>query len=560
MSSKTSSHSRTLSRQSAWFGLASREPTSRGSIRIRLRWGRIGLLFLVLGLFLWLAKSFALFHFFKEMREFEDVRFVDMVLFPANRANVRLQQGNYQIEQAMAALDREDYRRAYSLLREGVARAPGNIEGRLTLARMYAGWRPDLATSLMLDGIPHGQESPPYIRLLNQLLLEQKKDDQILEITASLLAADLPDEVRRILIASRIQAAIHTGQFSLVRDLYEDTTIGETMNGLFLGTRLYDRVGRTEEAIQILLSVIKSFPDGNLNPVYEQLVGFYRKNGNFDEARETALEWTIRNPLKWRPRILLIDVLSDSGMPERRDREIEALLGEHRGNEDAMLALARLSASYGNTAAASRLYEIALENGYDLGLFSLSLAEAYITGGQSELAVNLCNELVREDPSWLLTAESTFNAIRSLAYFTSGNAELGNLYLNNFISSRRTSVPQLFQVSRSFRDNGLELETYRILQEAHERKPEDERILVSLIQLEMDLGSFFALDDHLMQLFRLRRPDYNLLEDIYLDLQSDRFLFTENRVALLEELRDILSEPGSLDWDIWSKSEIGAPS
>jgi len=332
------------------------------------------------------------------------------------------------------------------------------------------------------------------------------------------------------------------------------------LDGLVLGTRLYERVGRTGEAIEVLLSVIQSFPEVELDPVYEQLVSFYRKDGQLEEARETALELVIRNPLEWRHRILLIDILSDSGMTDRRDREIEALLSEHRGNEDSMLALARLCAGYGNTTAASRLYEIALENGYDLGLFTLSLAEAYVTGGQSELAVNLCDELVREDPTWLLTAESTFNAIRSLAYFTSGNAELGNLYLNNFISSRRTTVPQLFHVSRSFRENGLELEAFRILQEAHERKPEDEQILVSLIQMEMHLGSFFALDDHLVHLFSLRRPDYSLLEDIYLQLQTDRFLFTENRVALLEELSEILAEPGSLDWAIWQRRASGDPA
>ncbi len=552
------SHSRTPARRSAWLGLASREPTSRGSIRIRPRWGRIVFLFMGLGLFLWLGKSFALLYFFKEIREFEDVRFVDMVLFPANRANVRLQQGNYQIDQAMAALEREDYRRAYSLLREGVARAPENVEGRLVLARIYANWRPDLATSLMLDGIRHGRDNPEYVSLLTQLLLDQKKDDQILETTASLLQEEeLSDEIRQILLTSRIQAAIHTGRFSLVRDLYENTEIAGTFDGLVLGTRLYERIGRTEEAIDILLSVIRSFPEANLDPVYEQLIGFYRRNGASAEARQAALELVIRNPLQWRPRILLIDILSDSAMPERRDREIDALLSEHRGDEQAMLALSRLSASYGNTGAASRLYEIALENGYDLALFSLSLAEAYISAGESERAVNLCNELVREDPAWLISAESTFNAIRSLAYFTSGNPELGNLYLNNFIRSRRTTVPQLYQVSRSFRNNGLELETYRILQEAHERKPEDEAILVSLIQMEMNLGSFFALDEHLLRLFSLRRPDYALLEDIHLRLQSDRFLFTENRVALLERLNEILAEPDSFDWEIWKRRDAG---
>ena len=538
---------------STWFGLATRELTPGRSVRIRIRWGRVMGLCAALALLFWAGKSAGLYFFFREFRDFEDVSITDMVLFPLNRANVRVQQGNYQIDQARGALEREDYRRAYALLREGVVRAPANLEGRMLLAQIYAGWRPDLATDLLLDGVTYGKEDSEYVRLMSLLLLSQKEDARILELTGTLLEEDLPKEIQQVLAVSRLQAAMLTGQFAIVRGLFEETDLEQTMDGVLLGSQLYVRTGQPEMAAQILQSVINTFPEGQLDPIYNQLVSVYKKQELYDRAREAALELVIRNPMEWRPRVTLIDVLSASGMEERRDREIEAILREHRNDEQAMVALAQICAEYGNVRAATRLYEIALENGYALSIFSLTLAEAYVQNGQFQKAIELCNELIREDPNWMVSTEGSFNAIRSLAYFGSGDPELGRLYLKNFLDSQRSNVSQLFQAARRFREFGLYEQALRVLKEAHEREPRNEQVLATLVDVEMRQGEFFSLNEHLTTLFDLRRPDYTLLEDIYLRLQSDRFLFTDNRTVLLETLKTILDEQEGMNWEIWQR-------
>lgn len=550
---KTSESQPTPRSYSIWLGFASREQTPRGSVRIRIKWGRVLVLMLLLGMLAWMGKSVGLYYFFKNVRDFEDVSFMDMVLFPANRSNVRIQQGNYQIDQGKAALEREDYRRAFSLLREGVARSPSNIEGRMLLAQIYAGWRPDLATDLLVDGVEHGLEDPEYVRLMSTLLLMGKEDDRILELTEELLGQEPPEEIQRMLNVMRMQSAMFQGKYDIVRNIFESTDIEQTMDGVIIGTGLYAKTGHADTAAEVLRSVIQSSPTGNLDPIYTRLVNVYKNQGEYDKAREVALDLVIKKPLEWRPRIMLIDVLSASDRAERRDREIEALLQEHRNDEQAMTALAQLAAEYGNVRASSRLYDLALENGFNLSLFSLSLAEAYVSNGEPERAIELCNELVREDPTWLLNAESSFNAIRALAYFTAGDTELGSLYLKNFLESTRTNVNQLFQASKSYRKYGLTEEALRILEEAYARDEENEAVLVALIDVEMDVGAYFAISQHLKKLFDLRRPDYETIEDIHHRLQSDRFLFTEDRVSLLEELESILDERDSVDWDIWQR-------
>ena len=77
---------------STWLGFAVREMTPGKSVRIRIRWGRVGILFLILCILGWTAKSVGLYYFFKEVRDFEDVSFMDMVFYPVNRSSVRVQQ------------------------------------------------------------------------------------------------------------------------------------------------------------------------------------------------------------------------------------------------------------------------------------------------------------------------------------------------------------------------------------------------------------------------------------------------------------------------------------
>lgn len=546
---------------SAWFGFATREVRPGRTIRIRIRWGRVAAFMFILGCAGWFAKSWGLYLFFRNVRNFEDVSFTDMILFPMNRENVRIQQGDYQIEQARNAMEREDYRRAFSLLREGVARSKKNTEGRMLLAQIYAGWRPDLAIDLLVDGLEHGLEDIEYLRLLNTLLLMQKEDDRILELTEDLLAGELTDQARQILSVSRLQAAMNHGRYDIARTLFEETNLKSSLDGLILGTQLYARTGRESDAIEVLNVALASIPKERASTLYNQLVSIYKNEGMMDKARESALKLMIDNPLKWEPRILLIDVLSASGMTERRDKEIESILKEFRNDERAMSGLAQLSADYGNVEAASRLYEVALESGYNLSLFSLTLAEALVQAGEHGEAISLCNELMREDPAWMLRSEGSFNAIRSLAYFGAGDSELGQLYLKNFLESKQTNSGQLFQAAKRYKEVGMPDQALAILGEAYSRDAKNEVVLANMIQVEMDLGAFFSLDQHLKALFQLRRPGYDLIGEIHDELQSDRFLFTKDRSLLLQDLNQIIDEQELMQgWNIWEKTDTSGTS
>lgn len=534
------------------LGFARREVTNRGTLRLRFNLGRIAVAVVVLGLAMWGGKSVGLFYFFRDVRNFKEVSLLDTFLFPLNRTSIRIAQGDYQVEQAKAALEREEYRRAFMLLREGITRSPANMEGRELLAQIYLGWRADLAVDLMVEGLDYGEFSDSYIRLLFTLLLQERQDKETLELSGMLLEGeDLEDSAEGIVRAFRMQSALLVGRYDLLENLLGQREGQRNIDDVLIGAQYYRKIGQWQRAVALLSAVLNAQRENPSPQIYIQLIDTLKEAGELSRARELALEFSIRNPLDWTPRAKLIDLLSASGFDERRDREIRSMLQEHRNDERAMTTLAQLSATYGNVWAASRLYELALENGFNLGVFSLSLAESMIEAGDYAQAIELCNELAQEDPSWLVNAESSFNAIRALAYLGSGNQDLGQLYLNNFISSRGSKVNQLHEAARTFRNNGFPEYALEILEEAHNRDSRNEQILSRLIEVEMEVGAFFSVASHLRALFDLRRPSYDMVESVHEQLQGDRFLFTEGRMDLLEQLESLLKEREPVDLGFW---------
>lgn len=536
----------------AWLGFARREFTAHGTLRLKLNFGRIAILLVVLLVGSWAAKTIGLYFFFRDVRKFSEVTMVDTFLFPINRASVRIGQGNYQIKEGLAAVEREEYRRAYLLLREGVARAPSNMRGREVLAQMYLGWRPDLAVDILAEGLDRGELSSDYLRLLFSLLIQQRQDSRLLQISEHLLGNhEMDEDMRRVVLAFRMQGALLMGQYQILHTILSETDMRNTLDGVLIATQFFRRSGDWQQAVDLLVAVIQNPNLENNSQLYNQLIDTLKMGGQLARAREIALEMTIRDPMDWRPRIRLIDLLSASELTDRRDREIRAFIQEQRTNEEALTGLAGMVAEYGKVWAASRLYELALENGFNLSVFSLSLAEALIQSGKYQQAIELCNELAREAPMWLVNAESSFNAIRALAYLGAGNTELGQLYLSNFINARGTQVNQLYRAALSFNRRNFPVQALEILEAAFRRDNANEQVLAKMIDLEIETGAFFAVSRHLRELFRLRRPDYEILERIVVRLRGDRFVFTEGRFELLQELETILQERHSVDLNFW---------
>lgn len=540
---------------SAWLGLAERVKTDRGTIRLRLRWSRILIVLLAMTITGWLGKSVAFYYFFKNIRQFDEVSFLDMLAFPVNQASVRLAQGNYQIEQGKAAFDRGDYLRARNLLQQGVARAPDNLEGRMLLIQLFSGWRPELALQLLRNGYEYGRGNEDFVRSYFSLLMREREDTEVIELANRLLdEAESSQTIRRMAGISLMQSAIQTGNYPLAAETYRSLSLYETPDGILLACDVMTRIGQTDRAIMLLEALIRQFPNESLDAIQQRLITTHRNAGNYNRARQQALSYAIQNPENWQARVLLLESIEGTDSTDQFDREALAILGAFRNNEEAMRRMGSSLTRRGDLRTARMLYDAAVENFFDMGTFSLMLVETSIRSGDYSRAIRWITEWEESEARWFVERQHLFNAMRALAHFRTGNPDRAQVYLNNFRNSRRATAEQLLYISGALTDFELKDLALSLLETASTNFPTHEQVLTATITLKIELGDGYGLADQVAALLNLRRPDYSQLQTILEALNSDRFVFTPNRRELISRLNTILQEPQIAELDLMPPS------
>ncbi len=540
MAEKENSRRERKAQSSVLLGFAYRQRRPNGKWTIRFRWGRIGLFLGGMAALGYLAFATALYFFFKNVREFDEVRYADMFTVIFRMDEHRSRMGNSQIEKAKELFEEGDYRGGLHHLRTGVVRAPENLEGRRMLAEFYlfAYRRPDLAIQILDSGLPYAHRDPDYLKNFLQILLAHQKDAEAIDVAETILQTDPPPEIRKVMALAAATALQYRGNFDQAEDYLSEYQLDVELEGVLLSARIAWERGQRRLAIERLESSLGRFP--NDEPIFAALTRYYRENGDLDRARQYAVLRTINAPLSVAPRIDLLHILHQSGMTERANREADAILRQFEGEERSLLGLANFATESGNIILANRIYETALQQKLNIGSFALLLIETYVAAGDYERAIQFTEELAKERPSWLEGSIPIFNSLRSVAYFGNGQRDLSRIYLNQFLKEGNLRAESLIAVSRRFQELGGYEEARQILQQAVRRNPENQVALTQLVALEIAMGNSTQLEGHLKRLIGMRRPSQDLLQNAYQQLGSDRFIYTSDRENLLAELNALL--------------------
>ena len=125
-----------------------------------------------------------------------------MVSLPFRIDAHRKELGDFHIEKAKGLIDQKKYREALDFLRAGVARSPGNLEGRRMLAEFFDfGLKQhDDAADILMRGVANGGVGDPeYMSAVFRYLLLHEYDDRIVELGEDLLKEDIEqDKVSRL--------------------------------------------------------------------------------------------------------------------------------------------------------------------------------------------------------------------------------------------------------------------------------------------------------------------------------------------------------------------------
>ncbi len=530
-------------RNTVLLGLAVRERGPSGRWRIRFRWGLLlGMMaiFVILG---YCVMATGLYFYFKRVQNFDEVRYLDMYTLLFNQTEHRAKVGDYQIEQAKAALEEGNFRQALQYLRTGIIRSPENLDGRTLMADfLMFGFRPpdyDRAINILRDGVPFAYNDPDYLKKYIQVLLLHQDDAEVVEVADRILAKNPSPEVTRILALAAATATYYRGNFDQAEDYLRRYDLEDELEGALLSARIsWDR-GQKAAAIAKLEADLDKFP--NDEPIYELLTRFHREEGDNAKARQYAVLRNINAPLSVGPRIDLLFILNATGQEERARREAESILQQFANDERSLQYLANYATDTGNVELSRRIYERALENDFNIAPFAMLLIESHITAGDFKGAIDFTSELVKERPSWLEKNWAIFNSLRAVAYYGLGNADLTELYLNQFLQASDVRVESLLAVSNRFEKLDGKEESRKILMQAYSQNPRNQAALSRLIALEIELGNSAELGPYLEDLLQMRRPSASILTEAYRKLGSDHFIFTRGRKDLLIELESIIN-------------------
>ena len=526
------------------LGLAVQRKAADGRVEVGVRWGRIFGVFFTLFVVGWLSVATFLYFYFKHNKEFDEVRFGGMILLPFRLDEHREEMGDFHVKKGLAEAEAGDFRDALRLLRLGVARSPGNLEGRRVLAEFYefALRRPDVASEMLLKGLEYGGvKDLDYLKHSLRVLLRYQMDEKIQEIADRRLPAEPAlTDLNRTLAFGAANANYLRGNYDRAEDYLIDYRLIESLEGLLLSSQIsWDR-GNRVSAITKLEESLRRFP--NSEPLLMQLSRYHREMGDIGEARRYAILRNVSAPLSPAPRLELLYIYNTSGDVERENRETQRMLRQFRDDEPALQSLANFAADTGNIELARRTYEEALENEFAIDAFALLLIESHLVSKDYDGALGFAEELLKERPDWLSDRWAIFNSLRAVASYGIDRPDLGGIYLQDFLAEAGNQPQTYLAVARRFTNIDRPQQARTVLMQAYDQTPNNQKILSELIRVDLDLGNTENLNQFLTRLLQMRRPQMELLADAYRKLGSDRFIFTPDRESLLLQLSAILRE------------------
>ena len=515
-----------------------------GARKVTVRWSRLAMVLLGLGSITWLFGALAVWLFVSKFHDFPEVKFTDLVL-PSRWANYRATQGDHYIAQAEQFVAKNDYISAFTKLRAGVAKSPGNSHGRILLAQFYtANRRPDLAQDILLGGIARLQHDPVYLRDVLRFLLDFKEDAKLLAVARELLRSDtISTEEKRPVAFFAASAAFFRGNYDQAEDLIATHRLIETTDGVLLQARLDWERGFPDIAILRLQSHLQHAPDNE--SVYVQLGQFYRERGNPAALEKNAVQRLALNPLSHAPRLEFLYLYDQQHQAAHLDQEIESYFRNFSREPAALLALAEFAANTGRPALARRVNNLARTLNPPVEGPALMVAEAHIVAHEYQIALNLIADYTRASPEWAKQFTAVLNGLQTVALYGLGKPDEARLFLEHLLGQDDLRAENLIAVSNRLAAIGVRDQARVLLARASATDPLNQAALTQLVRLETADNVTEALPGHLRQFMKMRKPTHEVLQAAYDRLGSDLNLFLAPQVELLAALKTALASPAA---------------
>jgi len=549
--------------------------------RYRPNWRRIGMLFPVFLLLLWVGLSEV--NYFKErfMNGIPTTRRADMYLYlPDTAANsvtnlflgkeqIRLREraklltakdsygrsahlyrkGEYYVSVAKAALARQDYAEFARYIGTGAQLSPANLEAqRLCADLFFAFQRPLDAYQLLEESLVFAKQDREYFRQYVQRCFMLDQDARLIATATKHLAdPEVAEDIRADLRLAAAQAHFLRGDFADAAKLIKEHRLDQTADGYLLNCQLLWESGDRSGALAELDAALAIFPAGVR--LLEMKARWLKESGEFSRAKDTLDLLSISQPGRPGPLIQSLYLLPGDEGRVRREALIEKIIATFGGQEQTMLDLARFGNDTSDVALTARLAKLALQRKFGNRVrFDLVHVECLLNAGRARETILLVDALYKqaERDQWVAETRMAFDALRTIAYFADGQTEIGSINLQKLLQHRKVPPQVLVAASRKLIAAKRYDEANEVLIQAHLQNETNQAVLMQIVRLKLDHPLISAdLETYLRRLMLNRRPSPEVLRAALRRLGSDTYLFSADRETLLRDVEAKLTGPAS---------------
>ena len=540
--------------------------------RYRPNWRRIGLLFPVFLLLMWVGLSEA--NYFKErfMNGIPTTRRADMYLYlPDTAANsvanlflskeqIRLREreklltakdsygrsahlyrkGEYYVSVAKEALARQDYAEFSRYIGTGAQLSPANLEAqRLCADLFFAFQRPLDAYQLLEESLVFAKQDREYFRQYVQRCFMLDQDARLIATATKHLGDPaVAEDIRADLRLAAAQAHFLRGDFADAARLIKEHRLDQTADGYLLNCQLLWESGDRTGALAELDAALAVFPAGVR--LLEMKARWLKESGELARAKDTLDLLAISQPGRPGPLIQSLYLLPGEADRPRREALLEKIIATFGNQEQPMLDLARFGNDTSDVALTARLAKLALERKFGNRVrFDLVHVECLLNAGRARETILLVDALYKqaERDQWVAETRMAFDALRTIAYFADGQTEIGSINLQKLLQHRKVPPQVLVAASRKLIAARRYDEANEVLIQAHLQNETNQAILMQIVRLKLDHPLISAdLETYLRRLMLNRRPSPEVLRAALRRLGSDTYLFSADRETLLRDV------------------------
>jgi len=540
--------------------------------KYRPNWKRIGLLFPVFLLILWVALSEV--NYFKEryMNGIPTTRRADMYLYlPDTLVNsasnlfrgkeqIRLRErqklltvkdsygrsahlyrkGEYFVSVAKAALTRQDYAEFARYIGTGAQLSPANLEAQRLCADLFFQFqRPLDAYKLLEESLEFAKKDKGYFRqYIDRCFLFDQDARLIATATKFLEDKEVAPEIKADLQLAAAQAHFLRGNFTEASKLIKDHQLDQTADGFLLNCQILWESGDRAGALAELDAALAAYPAGLR--LLATKAFWLKEQGELSRAKDCLDLMDVSAPGKPEPLIQSLNVLPGEANRAARAAIIEKTIGIFGNQERPMLDLARFGNEVADVALTARLAKLAKDRRFANRVrFDLVHVESLLNAGRARETILLVDDLYKqaERDQWVPETRMSFEALRTIAYFADGQTEIGSINLQKLMQNRKVPPQILISASRKLIIAKRYDEANDVLIQAHLQNETNQAVLQQIVQLKLDHPRIAAdLETYLRRLMENRRPSKEVLQAALRRLGSDVYLFSGNRETLLRDI------------------------